>query len=229
MKDLTVIYYTANRLKENFAENVRKQLKTTIGKLPLISLSKKPMDFGLNICEGNTESSVINIYKALLMGAKAAKTKYVALAEDDTLYPPHHFFEYLPPEDTFAFNFSRWNFFTWSRPPCFSLRSRRILATLIAPRQLLIQDLEERFASYPDASKIPLSLMVEPGRDLEQRLGVAPKKAIDFYSNIPVVVFSHPEALGFQGLGKRKATGKIKAIEIPYWGRAEDVLKLYEG
>ena len=95
MNDLTVIYYTACKLNEPFASNVRRQLKSAIGDLPLISVSKKPLDFGKNICDKGTKRSVVAVYQAVLKGAKEAGTKYVALAEDDALYTPEHFQRFL--------------------------------------------------------------------------------------------------------------------------------------
>jgi hypothetical protein len=226
MNDLTVIYYTAGKINEHFAEKVRAQLLGAIGDTPLISLSKKPLDFGLNICDKEKESSVVNIYKAVLEGARAAKTPFIALAEDDALYSPEHF-RFRPPTDTFAYDFSRWSIFSWTEPPCFCLKLRRILATLIAPRELLIKNIEGRFENFPDSSKIPLQYMVEPGRSLEGRLGITPSKAMEYWAKVPSVVFSHEEALGFAGLGKKKALEPIRAFEIPYWGRASDIVKLY--
>jgi hypothetical protein len=225
-RDLTVIYYTANFLNESFAAKVRRQLLLAIGDLPLISLSKKPLDFGINICEGDTERSVINIYKAVLAGAKTASTKFVALAEDDTLYPPEHFYNFLPPEDTFAYNLCKWNIYTWSKPPFFSLKFRKTLSCLIAPRKLLITELEERFARYPDTDSIPLKWMGEPGRtEYEKNLGITPRKAEEFFSYVPIIVFSHPDALGYQTQGNKKKAGNIRAFDIPYWGTAQNVME----
>lgn len=225
MKDLTIIYYTACRLNEPFASNVRRQLLSAIGDLPLISISKKPLDFGKNICDGDTKRSVVTIYQAVLRGAKIAKTKYVALAEDDTLYPPDHFYRYLPPEDTFAYNLTRWNIYTWSRPPFFSIKFRRTLSSLIAPRELLIEALEERFAKYPDTKKIPLKWMGEPGRNrYERKLSVTQRRAKNFYTYSPIVVFSHPKSLGYQLQGSNKRANAIRALELPYWGTAQKVI-----
>ncbi len=229
LPDLTVIYYTANLIGEHFANNVRRQLLTAIGDLPLISLSKKPLKFGTNICEEETESSIINVYKVLLTGAKAAKTKYIALAEDDTLYQAEHFYSHLPPPDTFAYDMVRWNIFTWADPPIFSLQPRRILATLIAPRELFIEAIEERFARYPDLGKLPLEWMGEPGRGgYEGRLGVTKRNSEKFYTYGSVVVFSHPDSLGYQSIGKNKRAGKIRALKIPYWGTPQEVMKNYQ-
>jgi len=225
MNDLTIIYYTACRLNEPFASNVRRQLKSAIGDLPLISVSKKPLDFGKNICDKDTKRSVVSVYQAVLRGAKEATTKYVALAEDDALYPPEHFQRFLPPEDTFAYNLTRWNIYTWSRPPIFSIKYRRTLSSLIAPRKLLIEALEERFAKYPDTTKIPLKWMGEPGRNkYEKNLKVTQRKAIDFYTYSPVIVFSHPKSFGYEFQGTKKRANAIRALELPYWGTAQKVI-----
>lgn len=225
MNNLTIIYYTANVLKQSFAEKIRKQILIAAGGIPIISISKKPLNFGVNLADETRKRSVTNLYQAILKAGYQAKTKYVALAEDDTLYPPGHFYSYLPPEDTFAYNLTRWSIYTWSKPPFFSLKFRKILATLIAPKNLLIAALEERFAKYPDASKIPEKWMGEPGRGYEAMLGVSPRKAKDFYSYEPVVVFSHPKSLGYRLQGTNKRANAIRALAIPYWGTAEKVMK----
>ena len=68
----------------------------------------------------------------------------------------------------------------------------------------------------------------DPGR-YEGILGVTVRKSIEFYSQVPSIVFSHPEAFGYLNLGKKKRVGDIRIIELEDWGRAEDVLKLYNG
>ena len=224
--ELTVIYYTANLINDRFAQNVRRELSRAIGELPLISLSKKPINFGQNIVDELPERSITNVYKALLNGAKTAKTKYIALAEDDTLYPDEHFQAYLPGKDTFAYNMTRWNIYTWSKPPFFSLQPRRILASLIAPRELFIEAIEERFAKHPQ--RIPEKWMGEPGRGkYEGRLGVTMRNSEEFFTYNPLVVFSHPESMGYQTTGPRKRAGKIRATAIPYWGTSEHVRAMY--
>ena len=124
--DLTVIYYTANYLNNRFADRVREQLIRVIGQTPLISVSHKPMDFGENICVGDIGRSVYNIYKQVLIGARAAKTKYVATAEDDVLYSPDHYL-YKPEPGTFAYDVNKWSIFTWYNPPIMSYRERRTM------------------------------------------------------------------------------------------------------
>jgi hypothetical protein len=234
--DLTVIYYTSNWLDEHnpyFLENTKKQLLIAIGDLPLISVSQKPMAFGTNVCVGDIGRSHLNIYRQILEGAKAAKTKYVAMAEDDILYSFEHFHYYLPEKDRFAYDMNKWSIFTWTKPPLYSFRTKRkVVNNLIAKRDMLIAAMEERFKRFDQLisegrkEENIISYWGDPGR-YESKLGVTVRETEEFYSDNPSIVFSHPEAYGYLSRGTRKRLGDLKAIELPYWGRAEDILKLY--
>lgn len=231
--NLTVIYYTSNWLDTHnpyFLGNTKKQLLISIGDLPLISVSQKPMAFGQNICVGEIGRSHLNLYRQILAGCKAAKTKYVAMAEDDVLYSYEHFHNYVPEKDRFAYDMNKWSLFTWTKPPLFTFRTnRKVVNSLIAKRDMLVAALEERFNKFKGVKDedIPISYWGDPGR-YEHNLGVTVRETEEFYSGCPNIVFSHPEAFGYLSRGKRKKLGDIKAIEIPYWGRAEDILKLYK-
>ena len=227
--DLTVIYISANHITDYFAENIRKQILISKGDYDLISVTHKPIDFGKNICVGDIERNKFNIYRQLLIGAKEAKTKYIAIAEDDVLYPPGHFDIFRPDDDKVAYNFNRWSLYTWREEPIFALKSRRTNTNLIAPRDLLIDAFEERFKKYPNPEKSNrvIKLWSEIGK-YEGRLGVKIHDTQKFYSYEPLIIFSHEEALGFDNLGKRKRLDPIRAIELPYFGRAEDMMKIYK-
>lgn len=229
---LTVIYYTSNWLdthNPHFLANTKKQLIKAIGDLPLISVSQKPMDFGQNLCVGEIGRSHFNIYRQILAGAKAAKTKYVAMAEDDILYSYEHFHSYVPEQDKFAYNMSKWSIFTWKKPPLFTFRDRKVVNSLIAKKDMLVEALEERFNKFKGVKDedIPFAYWGDPGR-YEKLLGVTVRETEEFATTVPNIVFSHPEAFGYLNLGKRKKIGYISAIEVPYWGSAEEVMKLYE-
>ena|SRR3990167_2194991 len=198
MSDLSIIYASAHKIPEYFAANVLRQLYRAAGDIPVHEIHTTP-----------EKSSITNYYRELIATAKTLKTPYIAFAEDDTLYPDEHF-NHRP--KTFAYNFNRWNIFTWSQPPFFSLCRRMILGTLIAPREEFIEIMSERI-------KLPESQMVEPGR----RDG-EPSEVFETYN--PIVVFSHPDSYGYGT--KRKKAGKIRALEIPRWGTAEDVMDAYE-
>lgn len=233
--DLTVIYYTSNWLDTHnpyFLANTKKYLLKAIGDLPLLIVSQKPTLFGdnsTNLCVGDIGRSHLNIYRQIMWGSKAAKTKWVAMAEDDILYSFEHFHTYLPEKDRFAYDMSKWSIFTWTKPPLLSFRTnRRVVNSLIAKKDMLVEAMEERFDKFKGVKDedIPISHWGDPGR-YEDILGVTVRECEEFYSTCPNIVFTHPEAFGYLNHGTRKKLGDIRAIEIPYWGRAEDILKLY--
>jgi len=227
--DLTVIYYTANFISKWFAENTKSQLKKAIVGLPLISVSQKPMDFGENICVGDIGRDAINIWKQILIGAKAAKTKYVAMAEDDILYSVEHF-RTLPRKTSFIYNIHKWSIFSWSDPPMFSYISRLVINSLIAEREALIEAIEERFVKWEELrGKSPRkgSVFSEPGRNYEKQLGLKINKTEIFHTEVPNIVFSHEDAVGYGHLGKKKRKGFPRLKELPHWGKASDIVQLY--
>lgn len=243
-EQLTVIYYTSNWLDEKnpyFIENTKKQLiKATTNpnngaKLPIIIVSQKPTMFGdnsTNIVVGDIGRSHLNIYKQILIGAKQAKTEYVAMAEDDILYTFAHFHNHLPKRDRLAFDMSRWSIFTWSRPPVFSYRKNRaVIHEMIAKRDVVIEALEERFARLEELRKELteeqiLSRWGDLGR-YEDKLGVTIREREEYWTASPNVVFSHEMAFGFLNHGIKKLLGEIRAYDIPEFGTASDVLNLF--
>jgi len=248
--DLTVIYYTSNYLDDTnpyFLANTKKQLVKALDGLPLVVVSQKPLavddilmvgreDKTVNVCVGDIGRSHLNIYKQMLIACKTATTKYVATAEDDIFYSYEHFHthEYYPPEDTFMFDMNKLSLFTWTKPPVFSFRhNRRVVNQVIAPRQLMIDSLEERFARVEQLLKEgrPLEKIIKYWGDFgryEDHLGVTVRKVDDFMCTCSSIVLTHEYAYGYMfNHGKRKRLGDLRINEIPYWGRAEDMLKLF--
>ena len=124
MNDLTVIYYTSNFIPDKFMEYTKHHLLKAAENTPIISVSQKPMNFGKNICVGNIGRSHLNIYRQALRGAKEAKTRYIAMAEDDVLYSPGCFTRHTPTPGVFAYNRNVWCIYTWVKPAVFSFKDR---------------------------------------------------------------------------------------------------------
>lgn len=233
MDDLTIIYYTANKNKSYFMANTQKYLLKAVGETPIVSVSFKPTIIGkncLNLCIGEQPRSNYTIYKQILVGTLEAKTKYVAMAEDDMLYSPEHFIYRPSDENTFSYDINKWSIFSWLKPPIFSYRIRKLMNSLITTKNALIKTLEERYAKYPVLEKIPPKLFKmywgEPGR-FENHLGIAPVKTEEYSSSVPNIMFSTSEALGYLDLGEKKAHNHIRSNKVKPWGTAEEVLKLY--
>ena len=219
MSNLTILYLTANQLSDAWYTYSREKLREVSYGSKIISLSRKQIDFGE--CHLDTEQqSASNIYYQMLVGALAADTKYVGIAEDDTLYPPEHF-NYEPPEDVFAYNKNRFGLFTWGRAMYF-FKDRKSNSTLIAPRKLLIEALEERFSKYPQGT--PKGVTGEVGRDnIADKLGLKRYPSITFESYYSIIRIDHEFGLDAQAKTHRKAPGMLKSFDIPWWGKASDI------
>ena len=225
MNDLTVIFITANKLPGHFTAYHRKILQEAVAGHKLITVSRKPIDFGKNLIDTG-EKSHLNMYLQMLKAAKTATTPYIAAAEDDTLYPQEHFNFYRPPLDTFAYNMHRWSLYTW-KPNLFSMKRRKSNCTLIAPRKLFIEAWEERIQKHP-VEKYPMHYVGEVGRNnLERWLGVTERRCVEVWSETGVIHINHPTGTDIT-LGKRKKLGEVKAVEIPYWGRASDICREFK-
>jgi len=239
VNDLTLLYYTANRINEQFARAVRAELvescKRFYPTMPnCIVISHQPIglmdgDEGIgdeHIVVGDVPQSIYRVYQNVLIGAKAATTPFVACCEDDTVYHPWHFL-FRPALDTFAYDRSRWvitrklsadgrrreAFYYW--------RERTQMAMCIAPRALLIEALEEKFAKYPvpppstDVAK--KAGWGEPGR-YETNLKLTPRRREYFDPGGPSVTFNHSESL----MGRRRVNpDDIIKTDLEYWGNAD--------
>lgn len=223
--DVTVVMLTANRVPSGWASFHKEKLLEATNGAPIITISRKPLDWGENLLD-NERYTMSNIYFQLLRGAKQARTKFVAVAEDDTLYPKEHF-EYQPSSDAFSYNMNRFNVFRWSKTPTYFWKDRISNSTLIAPRKLLIEALEERFEKYPDGT--PDRYTGEIGRlNIEGKLGLTRRKAVWFTTEVSVVRVDHE--LGIDRLARthRKGMGILRAYDIPYWGKAEDIVNKFK-
>jgi len=227
MDDLTILYISASRMPETWIEYQLNVLLDAVKNTQIISCTRKPLNFGLNLLD-TYPRSMWNIYVQMLRAAKLARTPYVAMAEDDTLYPKEHFTEFRPGKDVVSYNRSRWSLFSWVKDPdlqIYCMRQRISNCSMIAPTEYLIEALEERHKKYPNGN----TYVGEVGRrKVDARLGVKLRNRVEWYSTVPVIQLNHrtgSDAGG--GPGRTKRHGQIKAYDIPYWGKAKDIIKYY--
>lgn len=238
---VTIIYYTSNRLDEvkpNFLNSTKKYLLEAIGDLPMVIVSQKPTLFGnnsVNVCIGDIGRSHLNIYRQMLIGAKEAKTEYIAMAEDDIYYSYEHFHnEYIGKfPDKLLYDMNKVSLFTWIKPAIYSFRhDRMVVNQLIAPRLMFIEAMEERFRRVLELSKTMSESRIikyfgDPGR-YENLLGVTVRPTKTFMCKKPSIVLSHEEAFGYLSQGKKKRLGDLRILEVQGWPRPEEMIKLYE-
>ena len=230
MSDMTVLYYSARRIAEPFQRAVIAQLYAALApETPIVTVAHgAPFDFGaVNLSVGDVPPSIYQVYRNILLGAQTATTPYVAMAEDDSLYVPEHF-TYRPPLDTFAYNTHRY-VLTRLRPTgaVFYYRQRTQMAQCLAPRQLLIDTLEERFRKFP--APVPHAVAKqgwgEPGR-YEKNLGLTPRPLLTFRTELPNVTINH--ACGLMGRRAMRADDVI-CDDLRPWGAASDLWRCIVG
>ena len=223
MKDLTIIYLTLNNLPDKWMEYQQKVLLEAIGDTQIISISRIPMNLGINLIQTEKVCSS-NVYWQLLRAAKLATTEFIAVAEDDSLYNTEHY-SFRPQKDEFAYNNSHWSLFTWGEPT-YSWRNRKGNYTLVAPRLLVIESLEERFTKYPNGT--PEGKTGELGRSRTDRmLGLTQHKVVEFSTTCPVINICHDNGLDDRARRHKKSFGTLRAYDIPYWGKAKELIKNY--
>lgn len=223
MNDLTVIYLTQNKLPSGWMEFQQKTLLEAIGDTKIISVSREPMNLGTNIIQTEPES-LSNIYWQILKAAKLADTEYIAMAEDDSLYPADHY-KHRPKTDVFAYNKTHWSLFSWGEP-IYNWRDRMGNYTMIANRESVIDALEERFNKYPNGT--PEDCTGEIGRPrVHKNLGLKPRETEEFYTNIAVVNICHELGMDERARRHRKDFGHLRAYDIPYWGEASDLIERF--
>jgi hypothetical protein len=230
MSDLTVIFLTTNNLPSRWETFHLEHLLRAANGHPMIVVSKERMELDRPDTEYLIQDGQFcawNVYRQILRAAKLATTKFVAIAENDTLYPRKHFSEFRPPDDAVAYDMSRWSVFSWAERPFFSAIRKHGNFTMIGPRQLVVDALQEREDKYPNGN----SYTGEIGRrEVEGVLKVRRNKLVEWYCVDPMVNLCHPQGLSptYIGVPKReRKPGELKAIEIPHWGKASDIANIY--
>ena len=231
MSDLTVIYLTVNQMPSRWEKFHLEHLLRAVDGRPLVVISREQMELDRSNTKYLIQSGPFcawNVYAQLLRGARLAETKYVAVAEDDTLYPAKHFNDFRPPDDAVAYDMSRWSVFSWKGEHAFFSAIRKHgNFTMIGPRQLVIETLEERENKYPNGR----DYCGEIGRrEVEGILGVRRNKLVEWHCIEPMVNLCHPQGLSptyVNTPGVERKPGELKAWDIPVWGKAANIVDIY--
>lgn len=221
MNDLTILYYTANRLDNNVANRVRQYLLEVAKDIPIISISHEPLDFGHNIHVGYLDYGTYSIYKQILIGAMCARTKYVVCCEDDAIYPEEHFL-YRPRESTFEYNINKW----WVNEDIFFHSRVPNMIGCIAETELMVETLCKRFAKYPhELTPTELDGWGEPGRK-EDVIGIDKPSMDKFRTVSPIFALNHDSGSG----GKRHLEPKHRvARRLDGFGTAKEIWDKFYG
>lgn len=228
MNDLSIVYLTCNLMPSRWEKFHREHLLRAVEDRPLITVSAKPVDLpGTHLIQAGPFCAW-NVYRQLLRGARIAETKYIAVAEDDTLYTARHFNDFRPPDDAVAYDMSRWSVFSWKGEHAFYSAIRKHgNFTMIGPTKLVIEALSEREAKYPNGNEYTGEI---GRREVEGVLRVTRRKLVEWWCIEPMVNLCHPRGLSPNYLntpGLARKPGELKAFDIPVWGKASTIAQIY--
>ena len=209
--DLTIIYYTSNAEEPEFERRIQRTLMEQSMGLPIVSVSQRPTDFGsINICIGDIGLSPRNMLKQIRTGAKAASTRFVAMAESDVLYHSSYF-DFVPPrDDTFYYTDNVYLlFFNRSR---FYRKGQRSETSGIVNRDHLIQLIDKLLRG---AYRGRLNVAV--GRISLQAA---------FHRDVPTITIKTGNGMRFR---HHDIVPESRRLVSPHWGTAASVLHTYFG
>lgn len=207
-KDLTVICYSSNREKPEFEKKVTDGIKKIVGNTPIISITQKPMNFGLNICVGDVGLSDYNIYRQMQIGCKLATTQYVATAEADCFYPPTGYFDFIPPDSELAYHYTNL-YILWQGSHIFNQKAFS-LCGLFSNREFLLSRFKR---SITDKT------IWRDGHKPHHPLFYKWKDWTPFRSMIPIINCKTPQGMRHKS-GVNTESRPVK--DLPHWGNAEE-------
>ncbi len=210
MENLTIIYYTSCNEQPEFEKKIIDNLLAVSGDIPIISVSRKPIDFGLNIYVGEQPICYSNEWKQLLIGLQNANTEFCIAAESDCLYPPDYF-KFIPPVNNKVYRYGNvWAFWEnrrkfWKKPKC---EGAQICGT-----QFWIERLELMLGG--DMGWQPM--------DNPARMVAGLFEEEDWYPYIgdPVITFKTK-----RNISNKTSLSKVPSrTTLPYWGDANELYK----
>jgi hypothetical protein len=212
---ITYVYYTANTEDPLFEGRIRRRLLQQLAvrrehvETPLISVSQDPLDdMGHNICVGRKHPCDANAFRQLLIGATAAQTPWIGVAEADCLYPPAYF-SLTPLEEGEIYRYSN----VWILFGRGGFRKKEYTeGGQVVWRERLIECLSNALRGRPEWS----------GPDDPRTPVVYRKRHWRYWGDD-----NQPMLSCKTGRGLRPFTGTIRHIdpvdELPYWGLADEL------
>ncbi len=210
LNDRTVVYYSANQEDPVFEQKIIDDLKKKAGNIPIISVTRKPIDLGTNICIGEQPISYTNEWRQLLIGLKAAKTKYCMTAESDCLYP-EDYFTFTPPRDDTMYYYDN-IYLVWKNHNGFWTKTGHCEGAEICNREYWISQIEPLLGKGWEPNS----------REWESEVvrKFFPNEGI--FTGNGVITFKTGN-----GVSSRSTFINNKLREIPYWGKISDLKAKY--
>jgi hypothetical protein len=191
-----------------FEQKIIDNIKYQARGIPIISVTRKPIDLGKNICIGEKPVCYSNSFKQILIGLKEATTEFCVAAESDVLYP-REYFTFTPPLNNKVYRYTNlWVHFAgrdkfWKK--------RWVEGAQMCGREHWIKSIEAILLN-------PNSWEPEPFKFIFKE-----KDEYSWSSENPILYFKTRRGIGFKTGYERD----IVKYSLPLWGTAEEVKQKY--
>jgi hypothetical protein len=205
-----ILYYTSNQEKPEFEEKIRQTILQN-SSMPIVSVSHKPLDFGKNICVGDVGVSEFNMLRQILIGCEASDDEFVYSAEADCLYPPDYF-KFLPPKEACYRNNN--TYIIGQGRKCYWKKPEGGTWCQVINREFYIK-------------RLKFLLEGEPMWAPEKKRFVK-EKGLKFFDSYETFTTENP-CISFKanGMHNYSHSERIDIPELPFWGRADNLVKKY--
>lgn len=211
LNDRTIVYYSACTESPIFEQRIIDDLKKKAGGIPIVSVTRKPINLGTNICVGEQPVSYTSEWKQLLIGLKAAKTKFCIAAEADCVYPPEYF-TFTPKKENMMYNYNNiW--MVWKRHNGFYKKYGYCEGAQMCGREYWIERLEPL---------LPKEWIVFP-RPIENMLVKEIFSTRMEWTGDPILSFKTGDGVS----SRTTYDNKTKIQELSPWGKLEKVKKIF--
>ena len=209
----TILYCSSNREKPEFEKKIQDTILENSEGLPIVSVTQKPTDFGLNICVGEVGVSGFNLCRQLLIGCYASKTKYIVSTESDCLYP-EDYFKFTPPRDDKCYRNTNTYLMGYGRNVFWKKKEGGTWAQVIN-REFYIRRLE-------------FLLKGEQKWDANKK-NFPKEKGLPFFEEFEYFETKNPCVSIKTGRGLRRFSHSERndIRELPYWGKGLDIYEKY--
>lgn len=173
-----VLYLTDNQLPEKMWKLCQQTLLEAIGDHELVSSSREPMDFGINVVTALPRGYEC-YFKQIVKGLETLTSEIVFIAEHDVLYPPEHF-AFTPPDQKVYYDVNWWKI----HEDGLAVRWRADqVSGICANRELLLEWYYSRLATF-DAENFDRKFEPVSGEGSEQWEASRPHVDIRHRSNL---------------------------------------------
>ena len=219
-----MIYYTDNNCKKHIALKVR-QVLTQIARnknMSIISVSLKPIDFGLNIVMPFKRGN-LTMFRQILTGIQNTDADIIFFTEHDIIYHESHF-DFTPPEkNVFYYNQNIWSVDTITGQALFYYL--RQTCNVCVFRDVAIKHYRNRIDRI-EKEPFTRRMGYEPGTHKAPR-GFDQYTSGLYWSKHPNVDIRHTTNLTGKRFKKeqyrnqKNLKGWTLANEIPFWGKTK--------